>query len=403
MGVNVLNNTSSQEVLITAGSAISAGDLVVNAESGAAYAGSAALTIAQNNNTTSGPSAIFNTNNGSSSYYGNLSASRQNICQLSNETLVLAYIGNGSTNRQTTVNLVFKTLQDAAPIPPIAIGNTGGYWVEVRPLSSGFVALWTNGASDLRFAIYNNNGSIVLSDTLVSASVNNYSDLSYFDLAVTTNNEIVIAYNVSGSSIRFKRYNSSGVLQGSEVTVQSVVNTRELKIITDFSGGFVIYYSTSGGDWRFGRYNSSGTLQGSLTTVASSNQSFNGGNFLNLGIRLPNGNFVVFYPDQGTARPFFSVYNSSGSAVRSAIDFSGSGGVAAANVVPAICVSGLGFTIFSKGSNSNGYFFIYDQNGNGVQSRTSTSYTSWNGLFNILSYANSLNILYLLMSNILHP
>jgi len=328
MGINVLNNTSSQEIITTAGANITSGDLIINAESGFAFAASNALTIAQNNNTTAGTSALTaNTNTGSSNFYGGIyySSSKIRTCQLSNGTLVTGYAGNGTGSSTNNVNIVFKTLLNGAPVGAISISQSGVYWVLVRALSTGFVVLWANGSSELRFAIYNNSGTAILSSTVVSGGVYNASNSECFDIRVTSNNEIVIAYSISSNGLRFKRYNSSGVLQGTETTVEASITGNYIAINPDTSGGFWIYYyrEQASAAWKFAIYNSSGTL---ITTI----------------------------------------------------DFAGSDtGFAANQSIPGICLTGTGFTIFARGSNSPGYFWVYDANGGQLRGRTQTSFTSW--------------------------
>lgn len=381
MGINVLNNTSSQEIITTAGANLTSGDLIINAESGFAFTASSALTIAQNNNTTAGTSALTsNRNTGSADYYGYyFSGNRGRNCQLSNGTLVTVYNGNGTSDASANVNIVFKTLLNGAPVSPISISQSNVYWSLVRALSSGFVVLWANAANELRFAIYDNNGTAVLSNTLVSSGIANYSEVSSFDVKVTSNNEIVIAYSISGTNgIRFKRYNSSGVLQGTETTVEAASFSSILAINTDTSGGFWIYYLNSTNSiWRLARYNSSGTLQGALTTVVSNSTEIRYGDLDSLTTRLTGGNVVLIGPGASSSTPHVYVYNSSGTSITS-INFAASNSTYAfTQSIPGVCLTGTGFTIFSRGTSSSGFFWIYSANGGELQGRTQTSYTSW--------------------------
>jgi hypothetical protein len=381
MGINVLNNTSSQEIITTAGASLTSGDLIINAESGFAFAASSALTIAQNNNTTAGTSALTaNTSTGSANYYGYFySGHRSRNCQLSNGTLVTVYNGNGTNDQATNVNIVFKTLLNGAPISPISISQSSVYWSTVRALSNGFVVIWANGSEQLRFAIYDNNGTAVLSNTLVSSGIYNYSETSSFDVKVTSNNEIVIAYSISGpDGIRFKRYNSSGVLQGTETTVEASSVSSVLSINTDTSGGFWIYYfNNTSSLWRFARYNSSGTLQGALVTVASTGSTTRNGDLDNLTTRLTGGNVVLMGPTAASGIPNAYVYNSSGTLVTT-INFATSDTTyALSGSIPGICLTGTGFTIFSRGTSSSGFFWIYNANGGELRGRTTTAYSSW--------------------------
>jgi hypothetical protein len=382
MGINVLNNTSSQEIITTAGANITSGDLIINAESGFAFAASNALTIAQNNNTTAGTSALTaNTNTGSSNFYGGIyySSSKIRTCQLSNGTLVTGYAGNGTGSSTNNVNIVFKTLLNGAPVGAISISQSGVYWVLVRALSTGFVVLWANGSSELRFAIYNNSGTAILSSTVVSGGVYNASNSECFDIRVTSNNEIVIAYSISSNGLRFKRYNSSGVLQGTETTVEASITGNYIAINPDTSGGFWIYYyrEQASAAWKFAIYNSSGTLQGALVTVASTGSTLSYGDFDSFTTRLTGGNVVLMGPTAASGIPNAYVYNSSGTLITT-IDFAGSDtGFAANQSIPGICLTGTGFTIFARGSNSPGYFWVYDANGGQLRGRTQTSFTSW--------------------------
>lgn len=385
MGINVLNNTSSQEIITTAGANLTSGDLIINAESGKAFAASNALTIAQNNNTTAGTSALVaNTTTGSANYYGYYqSGNRSRICQLSNGTLVSTYNGNGTDSVATNVTIVFKTLLNGGIVAPIVISDSGIYWSAVKALSSGFVVFWGNNSNELRFAIYGNDGSTILASTVVSSNVNISSDSIYFDVGVTTNNEIVVAYSISSDGgMFFRRYNSSGVLQGSTVTVEAGVVNRGVKVLPDSSGGFLIYYyrNTATNAYKFARYNSSGVLQGSLTTVISTGNSLIYGNLENLAVRLSGGGFVLFAPLSGYSQAGAYVYDSSGTLLQT-VDYS----VPATNgtsfqtnqTIPGICLTGTGFTVFFKGTSAPGNFAVYNASGGQLQGRTTTAFSSW--------------------------
>ena len=390
MGINVLNNAASQEVRLTTGSTntIASGDLVVNTGSGNAFTASTALTIAQNNNTTAGTSAIlpYALTNVQASGYGDNTTGQpgSNMVQLSTGNIVFAYSGNGTT-ATTNVNISFRNLLGGVPIAPISISDTSVVGIKIRKIgTTGFVVSWGGASNTLKFAIYNNDGTVVLSATTVaSCGAANYA--GNYGVEVTASNDIVFAYRkVTSNDLAFTRYNSSGTIQGTETVVSAASSATFIKILANAAGGFWVYWyrSVATIGWYFARYNSTGTLQGSVTTVNASTSGVwtYGGNPDNAITELSGGNVVVFYLDV-SSYVNYAVYSSAGVVVKAGAQLPGASATlyALQSLVPAICLNGTGFAIFSKGTDSAGQFYAFDSAGVNLLPRTATAYTTWGG------------------------
>jgi hypothetical protein len=302
------------------------------------------------------------------------------MVQLSTGNIVVAYTGNGTTNT-TNLNIVFRNLQGVATISPITIVDTNISGVRVRKIgTTGFVVSW--GASAvLKFAIYNNDGSVVLSTTTVATASATITSNTY-NVDVTASGDIVFAYNkVTSGDLVFTRYNSSGTIQGSETVVATAPSALSIKVLVNAAGGFWIYYyrgaATTG--WYFARYNSTGTLQGTVTTVlaASGNSWTKGGNIDYSATELTGGN-VVFFCTQASGFISYAVFSSTGTSVKAATILDATASTyALLNTCPSICLNGTGFVVASHGTNSAVYFYTFDSTGIKLIDRTATAYTSF--------------------------
>lgn len=382
MGINVLNNTSSQEVILTAGSAIASGDLIVNAESGSAQVASSVLSIAQNNNATSGPSVLsaLTAPRGYGAYSSPNSLWNQNICQLSTGNLVMVSSGDGSASQVTPITIIFKNIVGGAPYGVISISETIGTASALRVYSlgsNGFVVLWTNSSAALRYAVYSNTGTVISAPATI-ATLNSASSTAQYNVGVLTNYDFVVCYRKATSNdFAFSRFNYSGTLQGAETTVEAASSPTAMMVLPQSNGGFYTYHfrSSATASFKFARYNSSGTLQGSLTSLGTST-GLTTGNQNNLAIELSNGN-VVFQHYGSASTVAYSVYSSTGSAVIS--DQSVDTTTQLTNQIqPMVAKATGGFSIlgFTTNAPSNHYLYTYDNNGANLTFRVSVAYSS---------------------------
>lgn len=370
MGSNVISANTFQTFNGIAGTAITASDLVVNSEAGVLYPASTGLTMSQNNNTTSGPSAISaNASVISQSGYGDTTQSSSTIlAQLGNESIVSLYNGNGTTGT-TNLNVYTRNLQGASVVTTFTISDSSISYYRVRTVNStSYVVVWASSTS-LKFAIYTNAGVVVKSTTTVAT----YSGANQNSFAVQslTNGNIVFAYANATSGLSYAIYDSTGTVVLAPTVAEASSAPNNITIVKQSGGGFFIYYNnTSGSTYKFGRYNSSGTLQGSITTVASSvSNSAVGCVEDNTAVELSNGN-VVFYAPQSGGYPLYYVYTSAGVLVASALNVSNSSAtISLANVIPGLCATPNGFFVANPSNSSSRYFSIFDTSGNFVIQR----------------------------------
>jgi hypothetical protein len=398
MGINTITtSTASQDIRVVAGTSITTGDLVVNTDTGNTYVANSALTITQNNTTTSGPNAIYPaTVITSGGYYGTSSSniSQQNAVQLSTGNIVFAYPGDGTSSKQTNLNIALITEAGNTPYPITVISDTSISSVKVRKIgTTGFVAAWTSGTT-LKFAIYNNDTTNVIGSTTV-VTLATFGTGYEWDINVTASNDIVFAYWKTGGNCAFTRYNSSGTVQGSEVTVEATASPNWIRILPNAAGGFWVYYYRSAATvaWKFARYNSTGTLQGALTSIAtgSAATTFYSGAVDNIATELPNGNVVLFYCSTSNYL-YYAVYSSTGTVVKAGALIDTTLVYAYPQVIPGICISGANFAIATMGSTYTA-FYLYNSSGGSLINRTTINpgTTIYNNL-NTSSTSNNLQL-----------
>jgi len=243
MGINVLSNASSQEVSIPSGTAITSGDLVVNTEAGPAYPASTALSVAQNNNTTAGASAISAIATITGSNYGATStAAFPCMAQLTNGTVVFAYSGNGTTYT-TGINVVFKNMNGGNPVATVVpTSATNSYTPIVRALpNGGVVVAWISSAGAFSYAIYTSAGAVTKAATTIATSVSSPQNIGYYTMNVLTGGNIVFAYNKS-NAMAYQIIDSSGNAVLAETTIEAASTPVDICIRPLSAGGFVISY-----------------------------------------------------------------------------------------------------------------------------------------------------------------
>ncbi len=141
------------------------------------------------------------------------------------------------------------------------------------------------------------------------------TSLNQMEITMDDNGDFVVAWhNYANNSLYFQRYNSSGVVQGSNVKIDDVYNnsTPNPNIGMDSNGNFVVTWQDSRTeDNSYGvfakRYNSSGAAQGSTFLVNDITSGYQSGGVIGM---APSGEFIIAYAD-GTDY-YLRKYNSSG-------------------------------------------------------------------------------------------
>jgi len=348
MGINVISNTQSQELTLAASTAITSGNLVTQTEGGLTFPTTSQLTLASQNIATAGPSALYAYNTIGANYR-TFSDDWDTVVQLGNGVLAFANSGDGTT-ANTGVNVFYYTQSGGAfrakttVVSTINIGS-----VKIKKLdSSKFVVVWTASGATLNFAIYNNDGTVAVAATTVTSAIS-ASGSTLYNFNVLADGDIVFAYRkITSNDFAFVRYNSSGVLQGSETVVEAGSTPSRISVLAHSSGDFWLYYYRNAATtaYKFARYNSSGVLQGTLTTVVTNSGNLNM-NWVAMITELGNGNVLIFSPN-GSNFPDANLYNSSGTLVTSNTTYHGSSNtIALAAVCPFVLVEAQQATIFS--------------------------------------------------------
>lgn len=390
MGINTVSANTQQTFNGVAGSAITAGDLVVNSEAGLFYPASAVLTMTQNNNTTAGITAISAISSVISlSGYGNTSQTTSPvIAQLGNGNIVSLYNGDGTTGT-TNLNVYIRNIQGANVVSPITISDSSISYFRVKTLnSSSFVVSWI-ASSSMRFAIYSNSGTVIKSTTTV-ASVGSATTETWSVEALVGGN-IVFAYYSAAAALSYAIYDSTGTAVLAPTVAEAGASPDKIFILRQTGGGFIIYYRNSSTTYKFARYNASGVLQGSITTIAApGGVGFSGCLDGNVGVELANEN-VVFCAPNSSGYPFYYVYSSTGSLIVGSLDVSNSSStISYPNIIPGMCATTTGFAVVTPTNNGSArYFNVFDTSGTFLIQRKIANVSSIGG------YSSSSNLNYL--------
>lgn len=368
-----LSSVVSQLGVIAANAAIpiAIGDLVSMGESGLLYPVSQAVGVANENNTTAGPSALVAAASSEGTGYTSVASRVRTAAELGNGNIAYAYTGDGTTNT-TGLRLRIRNLMGIDLVNRIdvsAAASIGSFRV-LKVNDTSFAVAWAEGTA-LKFAIYSNAGAVIAAAaavaTLRAASERNWS------AGQLANGDIVFAYDVTGTlDCRFKRYNSAGILQGAETVVEAASDPQYINVMPLAAGGFVIYYyrNAAVGAMKFGRYSAQGVLQGALTTTGAYYLGYTAsgggasGNLDGFCYELSNGN-LLFLSGGADGFPDICLYDASGGALTT-IDL----GVAASLLqyeAPGVCVREGSFVIAYRRGSGGTFMRIFDNAGATLQ------------------------------------
>lgn len=223
---------------------------------------------------------------------------------------------NSSGTSQGSETKVNTTTAGVQRFPAIAMDN-----------SENFVIVWceiaTGGTQTIKAQRYNSSGTAQGSEFTVNttaSSFQGYPDIamnrSTGDFAVTWQSS---GLDGSGMGVYAQRYNSSATAQGSEFKVNTTTSghQREPCIGMDNSGNFAVAWSSYGQDGSsYGiyaqRYNSSGVAQGSEFSV---NETTSGAQVAPAIAMTAEGGFAIVWTgfDSGSkSQPYISGYTSNG-------------------------------------------------------------------------------------------
>ena len=294
-------------VTMTAGSTIAAGDLVINTDGGRAVKATTDLAFSANNSTTAGATTISTFSNfESSGTWGINAGSRfKSSCELSNGNIVHTYTGDGST-ATTNANFLIRNIGNGTVVSRVQVGtdsSIGCIRVSALTGQNKFVVAWGMSAT-IKARIYNNDG------TPVAAEIEVFTDsqggtANFWALSNLSDGGFVIFRNRSTSTypLSFRRYNVSGVLQGSQTDVEANSNPFYISVCPVAAGGFVVaWYNAQVGRHSMSKYDSSGVRVGSQVNISSSGAQTSMGNFDdNQIIELTDGKIVKIYPNSSTS------------------------------------------------------------------------------------------------------
>ena len=384
MGINSLTTPSAiQQSFLYTNNGVTKNDLVINSETGYAAKVPATISLAQSNNNTAGTS-LFSTNQNYAnySYYGDYSYASgwgKSSAQLSNGNIVLVYPGNGTDNNRDGVNIQIRGYGVNSQIGNVIyIYDTWVTFVKVVVINSTSFAIgWVGASGALQFAIYSNSGTVIKAQTTIATlSGSSYTDTGIlFNLSALSNGDIVFAYNVTGNGAKFKRYNSTGTLQGSEVTIDASIPSNYFQILLLSSGNFVItYLDIQSYYYRFAIYDSSNAVVKATTTIRTTNGSYymQYGNYDTSAVELTNGNIAFITSSTTQYNLVATVYTSTGTLVTQNVFETEAGQTYTmnSNVRPGLCATSSGFAVMTMGSSVN-YLYTFDFSGNTLTSRIS--------------------------------
>jgi len=343
-------------VTMTAGATIAAGDLVINTDGGRAVKANVDLAFSTNNSTTAGATTISTSSNFESSgtWGPSVDYRYRSSGELSNGNIVHAYAGDSST-ATTNVNFLIRNIGNGTVVSRVQVStNSGIGCVRVSPLpgQNKFVVAWAVSTT-VSARIYNNDGTPVAAQFDVFTDSQSSSP-EYWTLSHLINGEFVILRNGSTNPypLSFRRYNSSGTLQGSTTVIEANSNAFRFSVCPLAAGGFVVgWYSAQNSRHSISKYDSSGVRVGSQVDIGSSGTGLTKGNFDdNHVIELTDGKIVKIYPNTSTSYLHAYLCNADLSLV-SNINLT-SGAPNSTTTWPGLCRFGSGFATVISASGS---------------------------------------------------
>lgn len=360
----------SAPVNVIASGPVGIGELVTLMDSGKVAKTSTLLGIPLENNTTAGPAnAVLNSNDAGNANY--LSGFQESIAFLSDGNIAYAYSGDGSV-ATTNANFKIKTIHGGTLATvnlstDLAVNNMK---VLALPLSNRFVVFWTvTGDTTLRYAICANDGTIVKPAAILATISTGVQ--GWYSAAVLASGEFIAQYPKTASGgVCFKRFDSSGVLQGAETVVEAAALTSSAHAtLACANGDFICYYyriTAATATYKFARYSATGAVVVALTSMATFAQALttSGGAFHQTIVELSNGNIVFIATSpiaSGNGYPYAHVYTAAGVLVRT-IGYTDASYVRSSAITPAVATAD-GFAIASDASATTVYLRTFDNNG----------------------------------------
>lgn len=340
-------------------------DLVTLFEDGTVVKTSTTLSLALENNTTNGPVAVKASAAVTGNNYRNIAYAEQ-MTWLGNGNYAQVYTGNGTTN-STGVRFRLKNQNGGDVAAEVVVSSAASIGtVRVAKLNSTqFVVAWTESTT-LKFAIYDNDGTVVVAATTIATLSGGADETN--NMAVTAAGEVVFAYQkVTSTDVAFKRYNAGGVLQGAETTVEAAADGRYIAIKACSGGDFVIFYRriAATNSYKFARYNSSGVIQGALTSLSSGNSEFTQGKANGSIAELSNGNIVMAATNPANSDASLYIYTSANALV-TRIDLASTFNNNSNR--PQVVAAANGFAAAGMGSTGTN-MMLFDSNGNSISSQ----------------------------------
>lgn len=337
-------------VTMTANSTIAAGDLIINTDGGRATKATTDLDFSTNNSTTAGATTISTDSNFENSgvWATNSSYRYRSSCELSNGNIVHCFGGNNSSTGQWA-NFVIRNVGNGTVVSRVQVSSDASVEaIRVYSLTGQdkFVVIWAFG-STIAARIYNNDG------TAVAAAFNVFTNNQgpqpvYWAASHLSDGGFVIISNGTPSPypLRFRRYDSSGTLQGSETTVEASGNPLYISIAPLSSGGFVVgWYNNTNSRHSVTKYDSSGVIVGSQQNISNSATTINKGNWDdNQIIELSDGKIASIYGNSSTSTLHVSLRNSDLSLLKD-IDLTSTGFSSSNACWPGMCRFGSGFAV----------------------------------------------------------
>lgn len=303
---------------MTTRAAVAAGDLVTLFEDGKIAPTNADSKLSIENSTTEGLVAVKASEQITGNNNYTVRAYSEQVAWLGSGNYVTVYTGDGA-NDSTSLRFRIKgPLGSNISNEVVASSAVSILSLRVAKLNATqFVLMWGESTT-LKFAIYNNDGSVAVAAATIATMGTVNPDQQ--NMTVLAGGDIVFAYNkVTSQDLAFKRYNASGVLQGAETVIDAASQSRNIAIKAMAGGDFVVFYhrvnATSG--YKFARYNASGALQGSLVALGTfANTEYTVGKANGSIAELSNGNIVMAAPHSATTDPSLYIYSSANALVK---------------------------------------------------------------------------------------
>lgn len=251
--------SSGSDVIVKAGEAILAGDVVCVSPAGVVYRGTGDMAYDAASNAPVMRNIIqFESNDvftasGVETPIGSITQCDSTACTLGNGNFVLCgikYYSTGTDGYVPAFTVVSPTGAEVVAVTDITTTRNTNVW-KAKPVkldADRFLVLYGVGADkSLYFSIFANDGTQLKGQTDVGYDATQ-NDAAYVSVCVLENGDIVFSWDLSNTQLNTLRFDSTGTVKGVVKTWSGIASTNKLTVIPGSGGEFFINTFPYGGE-----------------------------------------------------------------------------------------------------------------------------------------------------------